>query len=1064
MLGWIVCALLAAGEPVAVKGLRCDYLTNPLGLQNPAPTLSWRVESRARGKRQSAYRVLVASRPEVLADNRGDLWDTGKVLGDETIGLAYAGAGLRSHQACHWKVRVWDEADVASAWSEPAQWSMGWLAPDRWRGEWIGYDKCRSEKTSDADLQGGRWIAHGADAPMNAPVGYRLYIGRPKLPADLAVEKAELIALADDKIWLVFNGQTLLAEAVGWQMARPIDVTSIVRPGENDFRIQIQNLAHGPAGVLVYLRIVTKDGKTSVVTTNSQWKSTDNPGANWHIREIATDDWKACKELGDYGCAPWGKARRLELQLPPPVLLRTRFQADKPVRRAVVYATALGLFDLHINGQTVNEDLLNPGWTDYTKRVYYRAYDVTRAIRKGANVFGATLADGWYSGYIGWGRIRDHYGKKPRFSGCLRLEFEDGSVAEIATGPNWQARCDGPIRETDFLMGETYDARQESVVAGWSDPSFGAEGWINVEVGAEVKPVVEVHPGPPVRAFFELPARKITTPKPGVHVVDLGQNFAGVVRLSVKEKAGQVVTLRFAERLNPDGTLYTANLREARVVDSYICKGSGVETWTPRFTFHGFQYCEVTGVSTPPTPSSITGIAISSDTPNAGGFECSDPMLNRLYQNIVWTQRANFIDIPTDCPQRDERLGWTGDAQVYIRTATLNADVQTFFRKWLVDLTDAQRGDGQFPMVAPTKVAGDDGGPAWADAGVLCPWAIYEVYGDKQLLARQYPSMLRFVEFCQKRCQPDLRPPEKFHCFGDWLSIQADTPTDVIYLAYFANSVRRTADAARVLGKNEDAKRLDALFERIKATFVKAYVDGAGKIKGDTQAVYVLALANDLVDGPKANQAAQHLVKNIEDRGGRLSTGFIGTKDLMLVLAKIDRNDVAYRLLHSDSFPSWGFSIKHGATSIWERWDGWTPEKGFQTPAMNSFAHYSFGAVYQWMFENLGGIRPLAPAYRQILVAPQLDPKLKFARVGYDSIRGQIESTWARDGDHLRLKVALPANTTGKVIIPTTEAKTVLESGKPLDQSVGVRMIGSTDKVLAVEVTSGEYEFLAKQR
>jgi alpha-L-rhamnosidase len=436
-----------------------------------------------------------------------------------------------------------------------------------------------------------------------------------------------------------------------------------------------------------------------------------------------------------------------------------------------------------------------------------------------------------------------------------------------------------------------------------------------------VNPVIQAHPGPPVVVVQEFKAKTITEPTPGVYVLNLGQNFAGVARLKVSGQPGQKITLRFAERLNPDGTIYTANLRGARATDTYICRGEGVEEWMPRFTFHGFQYVEVTGLTKPPTTETVVGLALGSDTQVSGAFECSDPMLNQLHNNIYWTQRANFIDIPTDCPQRDERLGWTGDAQVYVCTATLNCDVQAFFRKWLVDLMDAQRADGQFPCVAPLKVAGSDGGPAWADAGVICPWTMYTVYGDRRALEHCYPQMKKFIAFCQERSKPDLTPPDKFHCFGDWLNIGANTPKDVIFLAYFAHSTKLTAQTAEVLGKKEEAAKYHQLFDDLKAAFNKAYVAADGRIKGNTQCVYVLAIAFDLLDADQLKLAAKYLVEDIESRDNHLSTGFIGTKDLMLVLAKIGRNDVAYRLIHNKTFPSWGFSIQHGLYRIVEMMD-----------------------------------------------------------------------------------------------------------------------------------------------
>jgi alpha-L-rhamnosidase len=793
------------------------------------------------------------------------------------------------------------------------------------------------------------------------------------------------------------------------------------------------------------------------VVSDGSWRATDKPGANWHNRAIEKEAWPVVKELGAYGMAPWGKVKYSALTLPPPSYLRTTFKAEKAVRRAVVYATALGLYDLYLNGSRVSEDFFNPGWTDYTKRVYYRAYDVTAKVKNGENGLGAILADGWYSGYVGYGKRRDHYGKKPRFRAQLHIEYEDGTSQDVVTGPDWKG-ANGPLREADFLMGETVDARLN--FDDFSQPTFDAK-WDAVDVGAEMNPVVQHHPGPPVVAIGEFKPKTIREPATGVYVLDLGQNFAGVYRLSLKNtKPGQKIRLRFAERLNPDGTVYTANLREARVTDTYTCRG-GDEVYEPRFTFHGYQYVEITGVESKPGPDVFTGIALSSDTPVVGSFECSDAMVNKLHSNIYWTQRMNFIDIPTDCPQRDERLGWTGDAQVYVRTATLNTDVQAFFTKWLVDLEDGQRKDGEFPMVAPVKVAGDDGGPAWADAGVICPWTIYEVYGDKRELAAHYESMKRFIEFCEKRSTKDLLPPKEYHCFGDWLSIKADTPKDVIYTAYFAKSTKLTAMAAHALGKEEDAKKYNELFERIKGAFNKAYVQADGRIMGNTQTCYVLAIAFDLLDAEKTKLAAKYLVEDIESRENHLSTGFIGTKDLMLALAKVGRNDVAYRLLHNDTFPSWGFSIRHGATTIWERWNGWTPEAGFFDPGMNSFAHYSFGAVYQWMVENIGGIRASDVAYDKIVIAPKPGGKLTWAKVGYRGVHGLIESDWKMEGGKLVMDVTIPANTSATIEIPAGGAEGITESGQPLANAQGLKVVKTGEGATTLEAGSGTYHFVS---
>jgi len=1038
--------------------LRVEALTNPLGIEVKEPRLSWIVGSSIRGEHQTAYQILVADDEAVLARGEGNLWDSGKVESDETTGVAYAGKPLQSQQRCVWTVRVWNKDGEPSAWAAPAFWTMGLTEPDDWKAEWIGFDKHREEvDEKEAEFGAAAWIWRAADQGPDKPEGPRLFVTELDIPADSPIEEAHLLAAADDGFKFTING-TLAATGNSFKTPVETDALRFLKPGSNTIRVEATNGAPGPAGLIARLTVKLQDGRVVERVTDASWGTLENPGANWHDRDINPADLGPAEVIAEHGGGPWGKLTVRGLVLPKPSYLRTTFEVDKPVKRATVYTTALGIHDVHLNGVRVSEDYFNPGWTDYTKRVYYRTYDVTASLRQGPNALGAILADGWYSGYVGFGKMRDHYGKKPRIKTQLVIEYEDGSTSVVATGPDWRAST-GPILEADFLMGEVHDARLD--IPGWDLPGFAAEGWEPVDSGAEMDPVVQPHPGPPVVAFAELRPRTFTEIKPGVYVLDYGRNFAGVPRIRVRSQPGQKIVLRFAERLNPDGTIYTANLREARCIDTYICKGGDEEIWSPRFTFHGYQYVEVTGLNAPPRDDTVVGLALSSDTPVVGGFESSDPMLNTLHANIYWTQRANFIDIPTDCPQRDERLGWTGDAQVYVKTATLNCDVQAFFNKWLVDLTDGQRADGQFPMVAPVKVAGDDGGPAWAEAGVVCPWTIYEVYGDRRLLERQYPSMVKYVEFLVNRSTPELLPPENYHAFGDWLSIGADTPKDVIYTAYFSLAARLTARAAEVLDKPDDAARFNEIYEKVKVSFNKAYVKDDGRIEGDTQAVYVLALANDLVDGEKAEQAAAHLVENIKEKDWHLSTGFIGTKDLMLVLSKIGRTDVAYRLLFNDTFPSWGFSIKQGATSIWERWDGWTPEKGFQDPGMNSFSHYSFGAVYQWMVENIGGIKSDGLAYKRIVIAPEPGDRLTRAAVTYRSVRGEIASAWTKADGAFTLSVTIPANTTATVVLPAADAASITEGGLPLDQAPGVRVDRTEGGRTFVAVGSGRYVFAA---
>jgi alpha-L-rhamnosidase len=1046
----------AVAAPLTPASLRCEYRVNPVGIDETAPRLSWLVASKERGERQSAYQVLVADTEARLSDGSGNFWDSGKVSSDDTTAIVYGGRALNSGQVCHWKVRVWDKDGKISGWSEPAFWSMGLLDQNEWRGQWIGYDKMRQSATITAPFVGAKWIWFNGDTFPDFPKGKREFMSELKVPGK--VSKAELLVAADSRVWFDLNGQAVaMSHSSSKGNARLVDVTSLMKSGANMVRVEVENAQTGPAGLIAQLTVTADDGQTYTLVTDEAWRATDNGGANWHNRPVGATEWPACQVIGPAGCAPWGELKYTPLLLPSPPYLRAEFKVSKKIQRATFYVTALGLADLYVNGQLVSEDRFTPGWTDYTNRVHYRAYDVTPLVRQGTNALGAILADGWYSGYIGWGQIRDHYGKKPRLRAQLQIDYADGSEIYV-TGPEWKAST-GAIVSTDFLMGESYDARLEQK---WSEPGFDDSKWDEVVTGTEMEPVIQAHPGPPVRAFADVEPKSIKQVHPGVYVFDMGQNFAGVARLKINGEPGQKITLRFAERLKPDGGIYTVNLRGAIATDTYICHGNGTEIWEPRFTYHGFQYIEVTGLKSRPSNETITGVALSSATTDAGTFECSDPMLNRLAKNTYWTQRANFIDIPTDCPQRDERLGWMGDAQVYIRTATLHEDVQAFFEKWLVDVEDGQRKDGEYPMVAPVKVAGDDGGPAWADAGVICPWTVYDVYGDTRILEKHYKSMAQFIEFCKHRSTPDMLPPKEFHCFGDWLNIKDETPKPVICTAYFAYSTKLMARIAAALGKTEDAATYNELFEKIKAAFNRAYVKPDGRIEGDTQTDYVLALSFDLLDPDRQKQAAQYLVENIKKRDWHLSTGFIGTKSLMLTLARMDRNDVAYRLIFNDTFPSWGFSIKHGATSIWERWDGWTPEKGFQDPGMNSFAHYSFGAVYQWMVENIGGIQSDGPAFKHIVIAPQPDDRLDFADVTYDSIRGPIESHWKRAGQFLRLKVTIPANTTATVAMPAADVSSVYEGGRRAVKSPGVKFLRMEAGAAVFEVASGTYNFETK--
>ena len=1063
--GVVMAGLLGGG--LTPEQLRCEYRSDPLGIDVVKPRLSWTVASSRRQQRQSAYRILVASSRRLASKNTGDLWDSGIVESDQTIQIPYAGKPLQSHMQCFWKVRVWDGDGKASGWSKTASWTMGLLAPSEWKAQWIGFDASRDRGPLDQDLPLSRaswiWYPEG-DATESVPGGDRLFRREFTIREGAEVVSAQCVITADNRFELHVNGQAA-AKGSDFKNAVMLDLKEHLRPGKNVLAVKATNEGANPAGLLALLKITLSKGQGIVITSDPTWQTTQTESAGWQNLDFDAGNWKAAKVAAAYGAGPWGEVSLTNgaLFLPPAQFLRKRFVLNRPIKRATVYASALGNYELYVNGRQIDDAYFLPCWTDYNTRIYYNTFDVTDAIEKGFNVVGAILADGWYSGYIGWGQKRDHYGKNPRLAVQLHIEYADGSTKIITTDDTWKATT-GPILEGDFLMGEAYDARAE--LPDWSTADLDDTAWSAVDVTDHIAAKIEAYPGVLVRQFQEIEPVEITEPTSGTYVFDMGTNFAGFARLKVADaQPGQEITLRFAERLNPDGTIYTTNLRGARAIDTYICKGDGKEVWQPRFTFHGFQYVEVTGYPGEPKQDAITGIELTSATPVVGSFECSDAMTNTLYHNVCQTQRANFIEIPTDCPQRDERLGWMGDAQIYVRTATYNSDVAAFFTKWLVDVEDAQLDNGAFSDVSPRKIAEAGGVAAWGDAGVICPWTIYQVYGDKRVLAEHYDAMEEWIAYCKGTTKGTLLRPA--HGYGDWLSIKADTPKDVLATAYFAYSTKLVAQVAEVLGKITDAREYEQLFEDIKKAFNAAYVSDDGRIKGDTQTVYVLALAFDLLDVANQERVIDYLVDDIQGRNWHLSTGFVGTKDLMTTLTRFGRTDVAYVLFHNDTFPSWGFSIAHGATSIWERWDGWTPENGFQNPGMNSFAHYSFGAVCEWMFKTIAGIDTDGPAYKKILIRPQPDGKLAWAKTSYDSIRGRIVSDWKikvgqKDGrriETLTLNVTIPANTTATVYVPTASATDIKESGRPATVVDGVRLAGTEGDCAVFEIASGQYRF-----
>ena len=741
-----------------------------------------------------------------------------------------------------------------------------------------------------------------------------------------------------------------------------------------------------------------------------------------------------------------------------PLYLRREFVLAKPPERARLYATARGVYEPRLNGARVGHDELAPGWTEYHLRLQYQTYDVTALLREGDNVLAAIVADGWWCGYVGFDprRAAFHYGDCPALLAQLVVDFADGSRQVVATDTTW-TEGPGAIQAADLLMGQHVDARRH--VPGWDEPGPIEATFRPVTVLDKAPGPLVAEPDHPVRVTRDQPAVAVHHRDPGRFIVDFGQNLAGRVQLTVRwAPQGTRVVLRHAEML-ADGELYLANLRRASATDVYITGGAEIEVFEPQFTYHGFRYVEVDGYPGELAAADVVARVLHNDTPWTGSFECSDPMINQLQSNITWGQRSNFVAVPTDCPQRDERLGWLADAQIFAPTASRNADVSAFFARWMRDVVDGQDANGAFRDVAPVMSIVREAAPAWGDAGAAIPWHLWRTYGDRRVLERSYDAMRAWVRHI-RRHNPDLRWRHRTgNSYGDWLQVDVTTPRDVVATAYFARSAQIVADVAAVLGRLAEAAEHRALHAAIRAAFIESYVRDDGTVEGGTQTSYLLALAFGLMPEELVPAAVEHLAADIEKRDYRLTTGFVGVALLCPVLAEHGRGDLAYALLHQEEFPSWGHSIRHGATTIWERWDGWTEHAGFQSAAMNSFNHYSLGSVGDWLFSRVAGIDQTAEsvAYRHVLLRPMPGGRLSWAKAEQETARGRVACGWSLADGVLTVTVTVPPGSTALLEIPTSDPNSVREGEVPAAEQLGVIEVVPSAAGATLRLTSGRY-------
>lgn len=794
---------------------------------------------------------------------------------------------------------------------------------------------------------------------------------------------------------------------------------------------------------------------------SSGWSSP----AHWEMGLLKPDDWQA----------KWITPNLPEddAKSNPAPVLRKEFQINKKVRRARLYATAMGLYEIELNGSRVGEQFFTPGWTAYDFRYQYQTYDITGLLNQGPNAIAAMLGDGWFRGRMTWENKTNSYGTKLALLAQLVVTYSDGTHETFATDDTWKANT-GAIRMSDIYDGETYDARLEP--SGWTQPNFNDSNWEGVSIQPAPKAKLVASAGPPVEEIEQLRPVKVFKTPAGDTVLDMGQNMVGWIRFKLRAPAGTTVTLRHAEVLDRAGNFYTENLRSAKQTIRYTASGQGVETYQPHFTFQGFRYVAVSGWPGELNPDDFTGIVVHSAMERTGTFESSSALLNQLEHNILWGQKGNFLDVPTDCPQRDERLGWTGDAQVFAPTASFNYDTAAFYTKWLKDIALDQEDDGAVPFVIPNVLShqtrkGAAASAGWADVAVIVPWTVYQAFGDRRILEEQYPSMKAWVEYMRRQAGDRYIWSNGFS-FGDWLAFATDdadypgatTDKDFIQTAYFAHSTAILAKTARVLGKEEDADQYAALEGKIKAAFLKEFVTANGRISPNTQTAYALALEFDLLPESLRAEAASRLAADV-NKFQHLTTGFLGTPVLSKALSDYGYLDEAYMLLNRKEYPSWLYPVTKGATTIWERWDGIKPDGTFQSPSMNSFNHYAYGAIGEWMYRVVAGIAldEQQPGYKHIMFYPHPGGGLTFAKASIQSMYGRVSSEWQVVSGKMTLSVEVPANTTATVVLPDSTLQAVTDSGKALASSAEVKNARQVGNTVQFDIGSGTYTLESTQ-
>lgn len=1064
----VILAAASCSDRNFITNLRTEYMTEPLGIDVAQPRFSWEMDSERYGAAQKAYQLTVS-------EEGSTVFDTGRIESDISVGIPYAGSPLKPRTRYEWKVCVWDER--GDRHFAESSFETGLMDEGFGDASWIGsgqphFSRYRTRYDIDYSVDLAPGSSHGVfvfgwkDEDNYAKADYCLEYNLPVIVLSHVTDGVE----KRDGACRVFNVQRkdfearhdIRLEVIGLDYAKGYSVRLFV-----DGRL----LQYNPVTIQPYPLDVWKPYCRFNSIGFFQPAGDDAEFEGFTIREntwntVLYDRRETYSEKGE------GKMHILcpADESGAPMLRKSFDLGERTVKSARLYATARGIYEFYINGERVDTGWYNPGSTDYRYRIFYNSFDVTPYLNSGRNAVAAQLGSGWYSDFTGFASAwQDQFGTELSLLGKLVVTFADGTSEVIVTDGSWKVFNEGPVTSDGLQNGEDYDARRE--VEGWTSAEFDDSAWTPaIEVAAPSEDVeIQYYIGSPVTCQMVLTAQSVAEPKPGVFVYDMGQNMVGVPQVTLSGEAGRLVTFRYGEMIYPNevpedpmppltaevyaerkGLAYTENYRGALSTDHYICKGEGSEVFQPHFTFHGYRYIEIHGLEKALPLDAVKGLVMNSVGAQTSGFETSDANINKLYSNIVWGQRGNFLSIPTDCPQRDERMGWTGDAQIFARTATYNMNVDPFFSRWFQSVRDIQGEDGSYcdyiPKVGVPPTGSSKGGGAlgWMEAGVVIPWQIYQQYGDTRFVEEHFASMEAYMDYLGNRAVGFIQPG----CgYGDWVAVE-HTNSPLTNTAYYAYDAILMQKMARAIGKEAEAEKYAALYNSIKDAFNREFVDENGrtkesknvppyvewiaggsddKFKANTQTSYVLPLYADLFKDEYKPLAVKYLVEDVEAHGNTLTTGFIGTPYITLVLSDNGRPDVAYRLFEQTAYPSWLYPVLQGATTMWERWNSYTIRRGFGMVDMNSFNHYAFGAIQEWMMSYIIGIQrdEDSPGYHRFILQPRPGGTLEYAKGHYDTVYGRIESGWQKIDGGVRYEFTVPANTEARLSLEIPEGASV---------------------------------------